>query len=336
LTLNIYPENSIILAPLSGYTDLPYRHSARRFGCKYCFTEMIDAGSLAYGNAKTTRFMDRGSDEEWLGVQLVGCDHERISRAVEILNQHDFNVLDFNLGCPVPKVAKKGAGAVLGQNIDEAVKCFELIKKLSRHPLSAKIRILDEQDPETTLRLVKGLTEAGAQAITIHGRVKNKFYAGPVYFDIIAAAREAVDIQIIANGGITSTASYDEIREKTGCDTVMLARGAMGNPWLFRELADKNNYIPPSSEELCAELETHVMEMISYYGETLALRIARKVILDYLKSRGFPGKIKSKVSFLHTTEDFAEFMKIVREGPSERYRQWQKVYPLADRRLLLT
>ena len=333
--MNIYPENSIILAPLSGYTDLPYRRSARRFGCKYCFTEMIDAGSLAYGNAKTTRFMDRGDDEDWLGVQLVGCNHDRISKAVEILNQHKFDLLDFNLGCPVPKVTKKGAGATLGQNIDEAVKCFEIIKKLSRHPVSAKIRILDEQNPDPTLRLVKGLSEAGAQAITIHGRVKNKFYAGPVYFDIIAAARETMDIQIIANGGISSAKTYTEIREKTGCDTVMLARGAMGNPWLFRELDEQESYVPPSSEELCNELERHVIEMIDYYGETLALRIGRKIILDYLKSRGFPGKFKAQVSFLHTSEDFAEFMKIIRKGPSDRYRQWLKVYPNADRRLLI-
>ena len=332
--MNIYPENSIILAPLSGYTDLPYRRSARRFGCKYCFTEMIDAGSLAYANAKTTRFMERGEDEEWLGVQLVGCNHDRISKSIDILNQHKFDILDFNLGCPVPKVSKKGAGAALGVKIDEAVKCFELIKKLSRHPISAKIRILDEENPEPTLQLVKGLTEAGAQAITIHGRVKNKFYSGPVYFDIIKAARESVDIQIIANGGITNAENYIEIKEKTACNTVMLARGAMGNPWLFHELTDKN-YIPPTPEELCNELEQHVMEMIDYYGETLALRIGRKVILDYLKSRGFPGKFKAQVSFLHTTEDFNEFMKIVREGPSGRYSQWLKVYPNADRRLLL-
>lgn len=279
--------------------------------------------------------MERGDDEDWLGVQLVGCNHDRINKAVEILNQHNFNILDFNLGCPVPKVAKKGAGAALGQKIDEAIKCFDLIKKLSRHPVSAKIRILDEQDPEPTLQLVKGLTEAGAQAITIHGRVKNKFYAGPVYFDIIAAAREAVDIQIIANGGVSSISTYNEIREKTGCDTVMLARGAMGNPWLFREL-NNENYLPPAPEELCNELEQHVMEMIDYYGETLALRIGRKIILDYLKSRGFPGRFKAQVSFLHTSEDFAEFMKVVREGPSDRYRQWLKVYPNADRRLSLS
>jgi len=296
---------------------------------------MIDAGSLAYGNDKTTRFMDRGEDEEWLGVQLVGCSHERIRKSVDILNEHDFDVLDFNLGCPVPKVAKKGAGAALGQNIDEALKCFELIKKFSRHPLSAKIRILDEQDPAQTLKLVKGLADAGARAVTIHGRVKNKFYAGAVYFDIIAVVREAVDIQIIANGGVNGISTYNEIREKTGCDTVMVARGAMGNPWLFRELCEKD-YVPPTTNELCDELEQHIMEMIDYYGETLALRIGRKIILDYLRSRGFPGKFKVQVSFLKKTKDFTKFMKLVREGPSGRYRQWLKAYPDADRRLLLS
>ena len=321
---------------MSGYTDLPYRRSARRFGCKYCFTEMIDAGSLAYGNDKTTRFMDRGSDEEWLGVQLVGSNPARISRAVDILNQHDFDVLDFNLGCPVPKVAKKGAGAALCKNIDIAVGCFELIKKLSRHPLTAKIRILDEHDPAPTLRLVKGLINAGAQAITVHGRVREKIYAGPVHFDIIAAVREAANVRIIANGGVTGAPSYAEIREKTACDTVMLARGAMGNPWLFRELSELENYIPPTPEELCDELERHITEMMDYYDETLALRMARKIIIDYLRGRGFSGHVKARISFLCTATDFTDFMKLVREGPSERYRQWQNVYPNADRRLLLS
>ena len=314
---------------------MPYRNSARRFGCYYCFTEMVDAGSLAYGNDKTSRLLERGKDEEWLGVQLVGRDLERIRKSVEILNQHSFEVLDFNLGCPVPKVAKKGAGAELGKNVDAALTCFDLISKHSKHPVTAKIRILDEEDPQPTLKLVKGLVNAGAQAVTIHGRLKEKFYSGPVFFDIISVAREAVDVQVIANGGITGAESYTELRENTGCDTVMVARGAMGNPWLFRELADPDNYIPPTPDELADELECHIHEMINYYGESLALRVGRKVILDYLKSRGFPGMLKGQVSFLRTTDDFEKFMEIVREGPSIRYRQWQKAYPMADRRLLL-
>jgi tRNA-dihydrouridine synthase B len=332
---NIYPENSLILAPLSGYTDLPYRRSARRYGCKYCFTEMIDAGSLAYGNQKTSRLMDRGEDEEWLGVQLVGSDHRRIKRSVEILNEHDFDVLDFNLGCPVSKVAKKGAGAALGKNIDAALACFEIIQKTSRHPVTAKIRILDENNPEPTLRLVKGLESIGAQAVAVHGRIKEKFYSGPVFFDIISAAREAADIQIIANGGVTGASTYSEIRDETKCDVVMLARGAMGNPWIFRELTAPDSYVPPTPQELCDELELHVTEMIDYYGEELALRIARKVILDYLRGRGFQGRSKGEVSFVKTKVDFAKFMDIIREGPAERYRQWQKSFPMSDRRLLL-
>lgn len=333
--MSIYIPDSVILAPLSGYTDLAYRHSARRFGCRYCFTEMVDAGSLAYNNIKTARLLERGADEEWLGVQLVGSNPEYIRKAVEILNGHHFEVLDFNLGCPVPKVAKKGAGATLGKNITAALTCFELIKKYSRHRLSAKIRILDEQDPEPTLTLVKGLAAAGAEAVTVHGRVKGKLYSGPVFYDIIAVVREAVDIQVIANGGVTGAASYAELCGNTGCDVVMLARGAMGNPWLFRELSGPENYIPPTPDELADELERHIHEMIDYYGEAFAMRVGRKIILDYLKSRGFPGKLKGQVSFLHTTDDFGKFMEIVREGPSERYRRWQKKYPMADRRLLL-
>ncbi|MDD5697743.1 MAG: tRNA-dihydrouridine synthase family protein [Victivallaceae bacterium] len=329
----IYPENSLILAPLSGYTDLPYRRSARRFGCRYCFTEMIDAASLAYGNAATRRLLDRGADEEWLGVQLVGSHPERIGRAAEILNQHDFDVLDFNLGCPVAKVVKKGAGAVLGEDADAAAAALELITNRSRHPVTAKIRILSETDPEPTLRLIKKLIAAGAQAITVHGRIRSKFYSGPVHFDIIAAARETAGVQIIANGGVTGASTYAELRGKTGCDTIMAARGAIGNPWLFRELAAPENYSPPAPEELSDELERHLREMMAYYGETRALRVGRKVVLDYLRGRGFPGHLKERGTALLTSADFAEFMKLVRQGPAARYRRWQRAYPEADRRL---
>jgi tRNA-dihydrouridine synthase B len=331
--MNLYPPDTVILAPLSGYSDLPYRRSFRRFGCKYAFTEMIDAGSLAYGNDKTSRLMERGEDEPWLGAQLVGSNPDCIKKAVAILNSRDYDVLDFNLGCPVPKVAKKGAGAALGQNVDKALQLFEIIKSLSKHPVSAKIRILDDNDPQPTLKLVKGLVDAGAEAITIHGRIKKAFYSGPVFFDIIKAAREAVDIQVIANGGIMGLATYDEIREKTGCDCVMLARGAMGNPWLFKEIELREKYVPPNAEELANELETHILEMIDYYGETLALRVGRKTMLDYMRGRGFNGEIKSKVSFLSKKDDFLEFMKLIRMGPSDRYWQWLKSSPDSDRQM---
>ncbi|MFA7230775.1 MAG: tRNA-dihydrouridine synthase family protein [Victivallaceae bacterium] len=331
--MNLYPPESIILAPLSGYTDLPYRRSARRFGCRYAFTEMIDAASIAFNNAKTCRLLERGEDEQWLGVQLVGSNPDWIKAAVETINQHEFDVLDFNLGCPVAKVAKKGAGAVLGKNIERAVELFSIIRANSRFPVSAKIRILDEKNPEPTVALVKGLADAGAVAVTIHGRIKDVFYSGPVFFNIISAARAAVDIQIIANGGITDLAKYQEIALRTGCDCAMLARGAMGNPWLFKELQEQDNYQPPSVAEFCGEIRQHVLEMVDYYGVELASRLARKIILDYLRGRGFPGTLKAEVSFLKTLDDFFRFLELIAAGPAERYWQWLEINPAVDRKL---
>jgi tRNA-dihydrouridine synthase B len=329
----IYPENSIILAPLSGFTDLPYRNSARRHGCIYAFTEMIDAGSLAYGSDKTDIMLKRGEADKWLGVQLVGSDHDRIEKAAKILNECDFDLLDFNLGCPAPKVSRKGAGAALGMKPDEAVSAFEIIIRSSRFPVTAKIRILDEEDPAPTVRLVKMLENAGARAVTIHGRIKKAYYSGPVFFDIIAAAKEAAGIQVIGNGGIMDIRSCREMQAKTGCDSVMVARGAMGNPWLFSELADYESYIPPSPSELADEMEKHVLEMIDFYGEELAMKISRKVILDYMRGRGFTGTFKSEVSFLNTRADLDKFMFEVRKGPSERYWRWLVSFPESERRL---
>ena len=304
-----YPENALLLAPLSGYTDLPYRRAARRCGCRYAFTEMIDAASLAYARKRSEAMLLRGEDEPFLGVQLVGANTEHLKIALDVLNEYEFDILDFNLGCPVPKVAKKGAGAELGRHVDRALECFSLFRERSRHRLSAKIRIIDVKDPVPTLELAKGLAELGAEAITIHGRIKEAFYSGPVAFDQIRLVREALpDVQIIANGGVTGRGSYDEIRRETGCGAVMLARGAMGNPWLFRELTEGDGYSPPSIAEWSELVRNHVYGMIELYGEEAAMRIARKILHDYLRGRGFRGEFRAKISFLCTKAEFDAFL----------------------------
>ena len=197
----IYPPDAVLAAPLSGYTDLPYRRSLRRQGCLFAFTEMVDAASIAYNNANSSELLRRGEDEDFLAVQLVGSNLEHLRVAVDEINQHNFDVFDFNLGCPVPKVAKKHAGAALGRDIPAALECFKLLSERSHFPATAKIRILDETDPAPTLELVQGLAALGARAITIHGRIMNKFYSGEVFTEIIASCVDAVpDVQIIANG----------------------------------------------------------------------------------------------------------------------------------------
>lgn len=298
----IYPENALIMAPLSGFTDLAYRRAAYRCGCRFAFTEMVDAASLAYANGNGEILLKRGEEENFLAVQLVGAEEELLKRACAKLNERDFSLLDFNLGCPVPKVVKKGAGAALGRNISHAHRCFRAIAAESKFQLTAKLRILDENDPAPTLELCAGLVDAGAKALTVHGRTREHFYTGEVKFEIIRAVREAFpDIPVIANGGVNSRESYDLMRQETGCSRVMLAQGIMGNPWLFDELA--NNTLPPDIDEWREVVKFHVSEMIALYGEVSAMRQARKIVHDYLKGRGFPSSLRAEASTLSTMND---------------------------------
>lgn len=311
----IYAPDALILAPLSGFTDAPYRRSARRCGCRYAFTEMVDAASLTFAFDRSKDLLLRYDDEEFLGVQLLGghCDH--IREAVEKLNPFNFDVLDFNLGCPVPKVAKKCAGAELGLHYDEAMHCFETVAKHSRFPVTAKLRILDTEDPEPTLKLCRGLVNCGAKALTVHGRVKKAFYSGPVYFDIIKAVREAFpEIEVIANGGVNSVASYEEIKQRTGCSRVMLATGAMGNPWIFRQLQDPANFTPPSAAEWRMIIEEQTAGMVELYGDECAYRHGRKIFHDYLKGRGFNGSLRAVASSTANAADLANWLDMAEKS----------------------
>ena len=305
----LYPENALILAPLSGFTDLPYRRSARRHGGYFMFSEMVDAASLAHTPERGLALAARGEEEEFLGVQVVGADPEWLKRSCDELNAREFSLLDFNLGCPVAKVVKKGAGAALGRRIDVALDRFRLLTEYSRFPVTAKFRILTHDSPAPTVELAVGLAELGAKALTVHGRTLEDFYTGPVRADIISAVREAVKpygIPVIANGGVRDRATYDALRNESGCSRIMVAQGAMGNPWIFDELL--HCAPPPTLDEWKLEVRTHVAEMVELYGEKSALRQARKIIHDYLKGRGFAAEYRSRASLLSTFSEFEKWL----------------------------
>jgi len=329
----IYPENALILAPLSGYTDLPYRNSARRHGAEYLFTEMIDAGALVFGNEKTLKMLTRGENESWLGIQIVGSEHQILKKAVHIINQHSFQVLDFNLGCPAPKVVRKNEGAKLAENRENAVNAFKVISDNSSIPVSAKIRILSEEDPQPTLELINDLVDAGAAGITIHGRLRKNFYSGPVFTSIIAQAAESFNIPIIANGGVHNYEDYIKLKNETHCDKIMLARGAMGNPWIFSEIISNISFTPPSADDIANEIELHVLEMIDFYGLKLGLTISRKIVLDYMSGRGFPRILKNEVVKIADVFDLKIFTDKLRNGTSERYKNWLKTLPKIKRKM---
>ena len=330
----LYEAGVPLLAPIAGHTDLPMRLSARRHGCRYAFTEMVDAGSLVFGNYKTNELLTaRDPSEDFLGIQLVGSDLEILAKAAAIVNTRSFSVLDFNLGCPAPKVAKKCEGiSFVIHRPDEAVRALSVLVEHSRIPVTVKTRILSEDDPELTVQFARRLQDAGAQAITVHGRLMKKFYSGPVFYDIIGAVREALTIPVIANGGALSQPLYHELVTRSGCASGMVARGACGNPWIFREIA-AGHPDPPTLTEFMDEIRLHFESMLRFYGEENGFRISRKTLLEYLRGRGFPGDLRASVSMLNSRDAFERMMQRVEAGPAERYWQMLAQDPTMERRL---
>lgn len=332
----LYPENSIILAPLAGYTDIPFRESMYRHGATHTFTEMIDAQALTYAFEKNQRHIQFSKHEKNLGLQLVCATPETFEGAINLIRHLPFFCIDFNLGCPAPKVAKKGEGARLArENPTLALHCIEALKKAVKNdfPVTVKTRILSETDPQETIDFCKKIESAGASALTLHGRVMEKFYSGNCFAEIIRLVQENLSIPVIANGGVFSYETAEFLRIKSGCSRLMIARGAMGNPWIFNEIEQNNNYVPPSLHEVCEELTCYLHAMIMHYGEELGLKVARKTVLDFLRGRGFSGELRAHVAHLITIKDVSILIDRMRINVAEGYWQWLEHNPMAERRM---
>jgi nifR3 family TIM-barrel protein len=300
------------LAPMAGYTDLPFRRMCRKFGLYYGTTALIDAGALVHNNPDSREILHRGEEEEWLQVQILGSIPDDLKRGAEILRDGEwhFDAMDFNMGCPVRKVLKRHAGAGLLNDQELAFRCVQTLREVWPGKFTVKLRILHEEDPEYTLELCRKLVALGVEGITIHGRLPEKIYSGPVHGEIIRAVREALPVPVVANGGIFSRQDALALVEATGCSEVMVARGTLGNPWIFRELAGITD--KPSQSEVVDAIEEHIMEMVREYGETTAMILGRKIVSAYLSGRGFPSPLRASVVKISTLEDFSLFLKAAR------------------------
>ncbi|MBP5299996.1 MAG: tRNA-dihydrouridine synthase family protein [Victivallales bacterium] len=307
-----------VLAPMAGYTDLPFRRVARRYGLYYGTTALIDAGALVHGNPDNESILHRGPEEDWLQVQLLGSIPEDIRNSTRILRDGPwhFDSLDFNMGCPVRKVAKRHAGAALMNLPDLAIECLKQMRDNWPGPLTVKMRILQEDAPEKTVELAKKLQRIGIQGLTIHGRLARMVYSGPVHTSVIRAVREAVSIPVTANGGIFTLEDARKLASDTGCERVMVARGAVGVPWIFRDIAT-GGVLPVSREELLATMTFHVEEMLREYGEKGAMIFSRKVISSYLRGRGFPHELRAQVVKVATWQDFLDLRARLTNCPAQ-------------------
>ena len=295
------------LAPLAGYTDLPFRSLVKKFGADLTISEMISANALVYNSKKTYKMLEKSPLESPYIVQIAGSDTGVIKKAVEILNEIEgIDGIDLNCGCPVPKVVSQKAGSSLLQDLSSMQRVIETIKKYSnKRYTSSKVRLgFNEKIP---VKIAIACEQAGADFISIHGRTRAGKYKAKIDYEAIARAKENVNIPVIANGDIDSLERAKEVKRITGCKSLMIGRGAIGNPWIFYQL--KNNLKVVSREKIKEIVLEHYDNMLEFYGE-IGATIFRKHLHTY--SKGFPeaAAFRDKVNRI---EDRDEMRRVIEE-----------------------
>ncbi len=275
-----------ILAPMAGITDLPARLIAREFACPLAFTEMVNARGLGMENVKTLELLRSSSLDRPLGVQLLGHEPDHLRRALDALHAYRYDLIDLNAACPVRKVTKKGEGAAL---LKDPVRLIQLVATLVEHapvPVTVKIRSGWDASSVNAVEIARRIADAGADALCVHARTKEQAYRGKADLNIIRAVKQAVAIPVIASGDMFSGEACREAMRVTGCDAVMIARGALGNPWIFRELAAPSTGMEtgqPQIDEIVTVMQKHLASSIECHGEVLGVLNFRKFFIWYTR-----------------------------------------------------
>ena len=280
-----------MLAPMAGVSDLPFRLITRAFGAPLAFTEMIDVSGLCHMDKRTRHMLSSTPDDRPLGIQLLANDAELTERALDSLEKGTFDLLDLNAACPTPKITRKGKGAAL---LRESRKLRELLKVLvdrSTVPVTVKIRTGWDQDSINAPEVARYAEDAGISALFIHGRTKAQGYSGTVDYRVIREVKEAVKMPVIASGDNITAPLIKKMFDETGCDGVAIARGSLGNPWIFREaiqfLQGGGQCERPGIDERITVMKDHLDLLFLHYGEKRGVGIFHKFFIWY--TRGIPG-----------------------------------------------
>ena len=311
---NVQIDNPFVLAPMAGVTDLPFRTLCKEQGAGLICMEMISAKAISFHNKNTIALMEIDPCEHPVSMQLFGSEPDLMAEVAKSIEDRDFDILDINMGCPVPKVVNNGEGSALLKNPNLIEEIVRKVSSAISKPLTVKVRIGFENEPVDIVEIAKRIEDAGAAALAVHGRTRQQYYSGTADWDTIRRIKEAVSIPVIGNGDVDSPKKAEALVRETGCDGIMIGRAVRGNPWIFREM---NHYFTtgellprPSWEEIREMILRHARMQIELKGEFTGIREMRKHIAWYTSGMRHSAGLRRDSNLVSSYEELEKLLDV--------------------------